>query len=33
VEGAKLENRASIPDPYEAIARATRRDSQQEFEL
>ena len=30
-EGAKLSNAATIPDPYEAIARNTRRDVQSEF--
>jgi replication-associated recombination protein RarA len=32
-EGAKLENQAPLNDPYEATARQTRRDLQQELEL
>ncbi len=31
--GARLENKAQLDDPYEAIARATRIDRQQELEL
>jgi len=32
-EGAKLENKAQLPDPFEAIARATRIERQREFDL
>jgi replication-associated recombination protein RarA len=32
-EGAKLANKAELPDPYEAIARKTRVDRQRELDL
>ena len=32
-EGARLENEAPVNDPYEARAKATRREAQREFDL